>query len=101
MKRILLPIGILVVCIIFAGILVRSPTEVKEASPEIILVAVRVIESQLESVQLTVESHGEVQTAQPASISAAVAGPICCLSPALSSACSVALREPSVHLLSH
>jgi len=98
MKRILLPIGILVVCIIIAGILVRSPTEVKEASPEIIPVAVRVIEAQLESVQLTVESQGKVQPAQTASISAAVAGPISWISPAMEAGGYVAMGEPLLRL---
>ena len=98
MKRILLPIGILVVCIVFAGILVRSPTEVAESSPEIIPVAVRVIEAQLESVQLTVESQGKVQPAQTASISAAVAGPVAWISPAMEAGGYVKKGEPLLRL---
>ena len=98
MKRILLPIGILVVCIVVAGILVRSPTEVAESSPEIISVAVRVIEAQLESVQLTVESQGKVQPAQTASISAAVAGPVAWISPVMEAGGDVKMGEPLLRL---
>ena len=98
MKRILLPIGILVVCIVVAGILVRSPTEVSESSPEIISVAVRVIEAQLESVQLTVESQGKVQPAQTASISAAVAGPVAWISPVMEAGGYVKMGEPLLRL---
>ncbi len=81
MKRVLLPIGILVSCIVIAVIIVRSPKQVEEASTEIIPVAVRVIEAELNSVQLVVESQGKVQPAQTASVSAAVAGPVSWISP--------------------
>ena len=83
MKRVLVPIGILVGCVLFAGFLLRTPTEIEATSPEIIPVAVRVAEVQLESVQLVVKSQGKVQAAQTASLSAAVAGPIAWISPAM------------------
>ena len=83
MKRIVLPIGILAGCIAVAVYLIRSPTEVGEVAPEVIPIAVRVAEVNLESVQLTVESQGKVQAAQIASLSAPVAGPIAWISPAL------------------
>ncbi|MEC9300174.1 MAG: efflux RND transporter periplasmic adaptor subunit [Pseudomonadota bacterium] len=83
MKRIVLPIGILAGCIAVAAYLIRSPTEVGEVAPEVIPIAVRVAEVNLESVQLTVESQGKVQAAQIASLSAPVAGPIAWISPAL------------------
>ena len=54
-----------------------------EVAPEVIPIAVRVAEVNLESVQLTVESQGKVQAAQIASLSAPVAGPIAWISPAL------------------
>ncbi|MFK7865302.1 MAG: efflux RND transporter periplasmic adaptor subunit [Pseudohongiellaceae bacterium] len=98
MKRVLLPVGILVVCILFAGFLVRSPTQVEEASPEMIPVAVRVVEAQLESVALSVESQGKVQPAQTASISAAVAGPVAWISPAMEAGGFVAQGEPLLRL---
>ena len=83
MKRIVVPIGILAGCIAVAVYLIRSPTQVGELAPELIPIAVRVAEVQLESVQLTVESQGKVQAAQIASLSAPVAGPIAWISPAL------------------
>jgi RND family efflux transporter MFP subunit len=98
MKRILLPIGILVTCILFAAILVRSPTQVAESSPEIIPVAVRVVEAQLQSVQLFVESQGRVQPAQTASISAAVEGPVSWISPAMEAGGYVAIGESLLRL---
>ena len=83
MKRIVVPIGILAGCIAVAVYLIRSPTQVGELAPELIPIAVRVAEVQLQSVQLTVESQGKVQAAQIASLSAPVAGPIAWISPAL------------------
>jgi RND family efflux transporter MFP subunit len=56
---------------------------VGEVAPEVIPIAVRVAEVNLESVQLTVESQGKVQAAQIANLSAPVAGPIAWISPAL------------------
>ncbi len=61
MKRVLIPIGIMVGCILFAAILLRTPTVVEEAAPEIIPVSVRVAQVRAESVQLNVESQGKVQ----------------------------------------
>lgn len=98
MKRVLLPIGILVGCILVAGFLVRSPTQVEEASPEVIPVSVRVIEAQLDSVALTVESQGKVQPAQTASISAAVAGPVAWISPAMEAGGFVAKGDALLRL---
>lgn len=98
MKRVLLPIGILVGCILVAGVLVRSPTQVEESSPEVIPVAVRVIKAQLDSVALTVESQGKVQPAQTASISAAVAGPVAWISPAMEAGGFVAKGDPLLRL---
>lgn len=83
MKRVLMPIGILVICILAAGIILRNPPTIVEVSPEIIPVAVRVIRAEESSVQLTVKSQGKVQAAQIASLSAAVAGPIDWISPSL------------------
>ncbi|MEX0963977.1 MAG: efflux RND transporter periplasmic adaptor subunit [Pseudohongiellaceae bacterium] len=80
MKRIIIPIGILVGCILFATVLVRNPTVVEEAAPEVIPVSVRVAQVQSESIQLFVESQGKVQAARMASISAPVAGPIAWIS---------------------
>ncbi len=83
MKRILVPIGILLGCIMVAVFLIRTPTQLEEASPEIIPVTVRVAEVQVESVDLIVESQGKAQASRTASLSAPVAGPVEWISPAL------------------
>ena len=83
MKRVVLPIAILLGCILIAGVLIRTPTVVQESTPEIIPVTVRVAQVQTESVQLVVESQGKVQAAQIVSLSTAVAGPIEWISPAM------------------
>lgn len=83
MKRVIFPIGILAVCILFAVVLLRSPTIVDEAAPEIIPVSVRVAQVRAESIQLNVESQGKVQASQVASLSAPVAGPVAWISSAM------------------
>tara|TARA_B110000858_G_scaffold194218_1_gene248171 strand:- start:17822 stop:19006 length:1185 start_codon:yes stop_codon:yes gene_type:complete len=83
MKRVIIPIGILVVCILFSVVLVRNPTAVEEAAPAVIAVSVRVAEVQRESIQLSVESQGKVQASQMASVSASVAGPVEWISPSM------------------
>lgn len=83
MKRVIIPIGILVGCILFAVVLVRNPTVVEEAAPEVVAVSVRVAEVQSESIQLYVESQGKVQASQMASVSAPVAGPVEWISPSM------------------
>lgn len=81
MKRVLLPIAIMLGSIVIAVLLIRTPTQVEEAAPEIIPVSVRVAEVRQESVQLVVESQGKVQAAQQANVSAPVAGPVAWISP--------------------
>lgn len=83
MKRVIIPAGILLGCILIATVLVRNPTVVEEAAPEVIPVSVRVAEVQAESIQLFVESQGKVQASQMASVSAPVAGPVEWISPAM------------------
>lgn len=83
MKRVIIPAGILLGCMLFAVYLVRTPTEVRATAPEIIPVSVRVAEVQRESVQLIVESQGKVQAAQQVSLSVPVAGPVEWIAPAL------------------
>ena len=61
MKRIVLPIAILIGCVLISGFLIRNPTTVEEAAVEIIPVSVRVAEVNLESVDLIVGSQGKVQ----------------------------------------
>ena len=83
MKRVLLPIAILLGSIVIAVVLIRSPTQVEETAPEIIPVSVRVTSAQQESVQLVVESQGKVQAAHLAAVSAPVAGPVAWISPSM------------------
>ena len=83
MMRVLIPTGILAGCVLLAALLVLNPSELDEASPEIIPVAVRVIEADSESVQLFVESQGKVQAARTVNLSAPVAGTIDWISPKL------------------
>ena len=83
MKRVVIPVGILLGCILVAVFLIRTPTELEESSPEIIPVSVRVAEVQLEAVDLVVESQGKVQAAQTVSLSAPVAGPVEWINPSL------------------
>lgn len=83
MLRVLLPAGILAGCVLFAAWLVLNPTELDEASPEIIPVAVRVMEVDSEPVQLFVESQGKVQAARTVNLSTPVAGAVAWISPKL------------------
>ncbi len=98
MKRVLLPIGILLSCIVLAIMIVRSPKQVEETAADIIPVAVRVIEAQLSSVQLIVESQGKVQPARTASVSAAVAGPVAWISPDMEAGGYVSAGAPLLRL---
>ena len=98
MKRVLIPIGIMLGCIFIAAMLLRSPTVVEEAAPEVIAVSVRVTEVRAESVQLNVESQGKVQASQIASLSAPVAGPVEWISPAMEAGGFVAEGETLLRL---
>lgn len=98
MKRILMPIGILLGCLAIAVLLIRTPTEVNESSPEIIPVSVRVAEVQLETVSLVVESQGKVQAARQVNLSAPVAGPVAWIAPALEAGGYVAAGDALVRI---
>lgn len=98
MKRVVAPVAILGGCLLFAFYLIRTPTEVSEAAPEVIPVTVRVAEVQYESVQLVVESQGKVQAAQQVSLSAPVAGPVAWISPSLEAGGYVQEGQPLLRL---
>ncbi len=98
MKRIILPILILGGCFSVSVALIRNPTTVEEASLEVIPVSVRVLEVGLDSVELVVGSQGKVQSAQSASISAPVAGPIEWISPSMESGGFVEAGAPLLRL---
>lgn len=98
MKRVVMPIAILLGCILIAGYLIRTPTTVSETAPEVIPVSVRVAQVELESVQLVVESQGKVQAAQIANLSTAVAGPVAWISPSMQAGAYVLEGEPLLRL---
>lgn len=98
MKRVVMPIAILVACLAISVYLVRNPTTVEEAALEIIPVSVRVIEVDKESVDLIVGSQGKVQAAQTASLTAPVAGPVEWISSSMQAGGYVAAGETLLRL---
>ncbi len=98
MLRVLLPVGILAGCVLFAALLVLNPTELDEASPEIVPVAVRVMEVRSEPTKLFVESQGKVQAARTVNLSTPVAGTVAWISPKLEAGGYVAADEPLLRL---
>ncbi len=98
MLRVLLPVGILAGCVLFAAWLVLNPTQLDEASPEIVPVAVRVMEVRSEPTKLFVESQGKVQAARTVNLSTPVAGTVAWISPKLEAGGYVTLAEPLLRL---
>ena len=96
--RVLLPVAILAGCVLLAVWLVSNPTQLDEASPEIVPVAVRVMEVRSEPVKLFVESQGKVQAARTVNLSAPVAGTVAWISPKLEAGGYVAADEPLLRL---
>ncbi len=93
-----MPAGILAGCVLLAVWLVRNPSQLDEASPEIIPVAVRVIEVAAEPVRLFVESQGKVQAARTVNLSTPVAGTVDWISPKLEAGGYAAEGEPLLRL---
>ena len=93
MMRVVIPAGILAGCVLFASWLVLNPSQLDEASPEIIPVAVRVMEVHSEPTQLFVESQGKVQAARTVNLSTPVAGAVSWISPGLEAGGYVAEGE--------
>lgn len=83
MKRIVLPIAILTGSVLVAILLIKTPTQVEESSPDMQAVAVRVMEVKRENLQLSVHSQGKVQSAQMVNLSTPVAGQVTWVSPSL------------------
>jgi len=98
MKRAVLPVLILVASVAAAVILIRTPTQIEEASPEAQPVAIRVMEAQRTSVQLAVHSQGKVQAAQQVDLSAPVAGQITWVSPSLEPGGFLAQGQPILRI---
>ncbi|MDP1930565.1 MAG: efflux RND transporter periplasmic adaptor subunit [Gammaproteobacteria bacterium] len=83
MKRIILPVAILVGAFLVFTFLVRNPERLEAVAPEQALATVRVATVQPQSVTLTVSSQGKVQASRRVSLSAAATGPVSWISPAL------------------
>lgn len=98
MLRVLLPAGILAGGLLFSAWLVLNPTELDEASPEIVPVAVRVMEVRSEPTKLFVESQGKVQAARTVNLSTPVAGTVAWISPKLEAGGYVVEDEPLLRL---
>ena len=98
MLRVLLPAGILTGGVLFAAWLVLNPTQLDEASPEIVPVAVRVMEVRSEPTKLFVESQGKVQAARTVNLSTPVAGTVAWISPKLEAGGYVVADEPLLRL---
>lgn len=98
MLRVLLPAGILTGGVLFAAWLVLNPTQLDEASPEIVPVAVRVMEVRSEPTKLFVESQGKVQAARTVNLSTPVAGAVAWISPKLEAGGYVVEDEPLLRL---
>lgn len=98
MKRVLMPVGIVLACIVVAIILINNPKRAAVYSPEIVPISVRVIKAKEESIQLSVESQGKAQPARQANLSANVAGPVEWVSPSLEAGGYVVEGEPLLRL---
>ncbi len=98
MLRILLPVALLAGSGLFAALLLLNPTELDEASPEFVAVAVRVIEARSGPTQLFVESQGKVQAARTVNLSIPVAGIVTWISPKLEAGGYLAEAEPLLRL---
>jgi len=98
MKRVLIPIGIVLACIGIAIVLISNPKRAVEVPPKIVPISVRVIEAREETVQLAVESQGKAQPARRVNVSANVAGPIEWVSPSLEAGGYVTEGEPLIKL---
>lgn len=98
MLRVLLPAGILAGGVLLSAWLVLNPTELDEASPEIVPVAVRVMEVRSEPTKLFVESQGKVQAARTVNLSTPVAGAVAWISPKLEAGGYVVEDEPLLRL---
>jgi len=98
MRRVLIPAGILAGCVLSAFWLVRNPSQLDEAAPEIIPVAVRVIEVASEPVRLFVESQGKVQAARTVNLSTPVAGTVDWISPKLEAGGYATAGDPLLRL---
>jgi len=96
MKRVLMPFAILGVALVVSYVLIRTPIQLEEGVPEVQSITVRVMEVQIESIRLEVESQGKVQAARQVNLSAAVAGVVEWISPVLEAGGYIEEGEPLI-----
>lgn len=83
MKKILLPVAILIAAVAVFVVLIRTPERLAVVPPEQALASVRVAPVRAQTIQLDVNSQGRVQASRRVSLSAAATGPVSWVSPSL------------------
>jgi RND family efflux transporter MFP subunit len=82
-KKIILPVFILIASVAVFVVLVRTPERLSVVPPEQAVASVRVAPVRSETIQLDVNSQGRVQASRRVSLSAAATGPVSWVSPSL------------------
>lgn len=82
-KKVILPVAILIAAVVVFVVLVRTPERLEVVSAEQAVASVRVAPVRSQSVQLDVHSQGRVQASRKVSLSAAATGPVSWISPSL------------------
>jgi len=82
-KKILLPVAILIGAVAIFVVLIRTPERLAVVPPEQALASVRVAPVRAQTIQLDVNSQGRVQASRRVSLSAAATGPVSWVSPSL------------------
>lgn len=82
-KKILLPVAILIAAVAVFVVLIRTPERLAVVPPEQALASVRVAPVRAQTIQLDVNSQGRVQASRRVSLSAAATGPVSWVSPSL------------------
>lgn len=82
-KKVILPVSILIAAIIVFVVLIRTPEQLDVVPAEQAVASVRVAPVRSQSVRLDVHSQGRVQASRRVSLSAAATGPVSWISPSL------------------
>jgi RND family efflux transporter MFP subunit len=82
-KKVILPVAILVAAVVAFVVLIRTPERLEVVSAEQAVASVRVEQVRSQTVQLDVSSQGRVQASRRVSLSAAATGPVSWISPSL------------------
>lgn len=83
MKKVILPVAILLAAVAIFVVLVQTPARLEVVTAEQAIASVRVAPVQSRSVNLDVYSQGRVQASRRVSLSAAATGPVSWISPSL------------------